>query len=94
MSAPSAKQQRKEEEDVVVEDCYAAMVERFPVVVGTNEVRPKELTEIIQRTLSDSNRLRTSSSGDTACTKRPVIPPPREPVVTAGEEKAAPLVEG
>jgi hypothetical protein len=93
MSAPSAKQQRKEEEDVVVENCYAAMVERFPVV-GTNEVRPKELTEIIQRTLSDSNRLRTSSSGDTACTKRPVIPPPREPVVTAGEEKAAPLVEG
>lgn len=94
MSAPSAKQRRKDEEDVVVEDCFAAAAERFPVVVGTNEGRPKELAEIIQRTLSDLNRLRTSSSEGTACKKTLEILPPREPEEAAGEEKAAPLVEG
>lgn len=71
--------------------CFAAE-ERSPVVAGTSEVRPKELTAINQRTLSDSNRLGTSSSEGNACTKRPVIPPPREPEEAVGEERAAPSV--
>lgn len=56
--------------------------------------KPEELVARIPRIVWGSNRCWRPSSGDTACMRRPEIPPPRVPQGVAGEATEAPVAVG